>query len=318
MKKTKNFYITLAISLVILAIILVIGTIYDLQISQSLADLTAGRYLSQNLFAIIFESVGENILYLILLCALAVLFHYFYNEPLQKRWVHLIVLITICFMSGIISFYGLHKTIDYMAIYTDFGLNLYLESFWGIVSIIGFSCVFVMLVFFVFGKFKKRTIASLMGFALAVIIVAALSNAIVQGSKLIFDRARYRAMVYEGHTDFEYYTYWFQINNNKFASVSIFASDFFKSFPSGHTCAAASSFLLILLPDFLSKFNTKKWKSFLYSFAIVYTLAVALSRIVAGAHFFTDVFIGGMVTVILVLTIKLFFVEKLKNFSKKK
>lgn len=318
MRKTRGLYITLTVSLSLLAIILVLGTIFDLQISQSLADLTVGKYLSENLFAIIFESIGENVLYLILLCAFAILFHYFYNFSLSKKWKNWFVLVTICVLSGIFSFYGLYKTMGYLATYTNFGLDIYLRGFWGIASIFGFSSVFVMIVFFIFGKLKKETITSLTGFALAVVIVAAISNGIVQGSKLIFDRARYRAMVYEGYTDFEYYTHWFQINSNKFASVSVFASDFFRSFPSGHTCAAASSFLIILLPEFSSKFNTKKWKIFLHFIATVYTLTVAISRIIAGAHFFMDVFVGGMTTIILVYIIKWFFVDKLKVFEKNK
>lgn len=318
MKKTKRFYITLAISLGLLAVTLVLGSLFDLQISQNLADLTEGRYLSGNLFAIIFESVGENVLYVILLCAFAILFYYFYNFPLQKRWVNWFVLVAICVLSVLVSFYGLYKTMGYLATYTDFGVNHYVKGFWGISSIFAFSCVFSMVIFLIFGRLKRKTIVSLSGFALAVVIVAAFSNAIVQGSKLVFDRARYRALVYEGYTNFEYYTHWFQINNNKFASASIFASDYFKSFPSGHTCAAASSFLIVLLPDFMGKFNTKKWKAILYSLAIIYTLTVALSRIIAGAHFFMDVFIGGMTTIVLVFIIKWFFVDKLKFFEKNK
>ena len=134
---------------------------------------------------------------------------------------------------------------------------------------------------------------------------------------MIFDRARYRAMLFEGYTNFDYYTNWFTINTNKFSSVYSFAEDNFKSFPSGHTCAAASTFLLILLPYFYKKTDTKKWKSIFYSFAIIYTLLVAFARIVGGAHFFTDVFIGGMITVACVLIVKFFFTNKLKFLENK-
>lgn len=316
MKKTKKFYVTLAISLFLILTTLVVGTIYDLQISNALADLTPGSYHSGNLFAIIFECAGEDVLYLILLCAFSILFFYFLKNPLKKRWVNISLLVILCVFSVICSFYGLNKTLEYIAIYTNFGLDGFVESIFGKLAILGFSSVISILIFFIFGRLKEETIASLSGFALAVLIVAGLSNAIVQGSKIIFDRVRYRAMVYEGYSNFEYYTNWFVINTNKFSSVSAYAGDYFKSFPSGHTCAAASTFLLILLPNFLEKVNTKKWKIFFYTVAIIYTLAMMFARVIGGAHFFTDVFIGGMVTIAIVFIVKWFLVEKLKFLQK--
>ncbi|NCB48159.1 MAG: phosphatase PAP2 family protein [Clostridia bacterium] len=317
MKKTKKFYNSLAISLFLVVATLVVGTIFDLQISNALADLTVGKYHSENLFATIFECIGEDVLYLFLLCAFAILFFYFLRNPLKKSWINVSLLIILCVSSIICSFYGLNKTLNYISIYTDFGLDSFVANIFGKLAIIGFSISISILIFFIFGRLKKEMIVSLTGFALAVLIVAGISNGIVQGSKLIFDRTRYRAMIYEGYTNFEYYTNWFIINTNKFSSTSTFYSDFFKSFPSGHTCAAASTFLLILLPNFLQKVDTKKWKVFFYSFASIYTLIVALSRLIGGAHFFTDVFIGGMVTVASVLIVKWFFVEKLKFLQKK-
>jgi len=317
MKKTKKFYITLAISLFLVVTTLVFGTIYDLQISNALADLTQGSYHSHNLFAIIFECAGEDVLYLILLCAFAILFFYFLKNPLKTKWINVSLLIVLCFASVICSFYGLNKTLEYISNYTNFGLGNFVESVLGKVAILGFSSVISLIIFFLFGRLKEETIISLSGFALAVLIVAGLSNAIVQGSKIIFDRTRYRAMVYEGYSNFEYYTNWFVINTNKFSSISAYAGDYFKSFPSGHTCAAASTFLLILLPDFYQKLNTKKWRITFYSVAIIYTIAMMFARVVGGAHFFTDVFIGGMVTVALVLIVKWFFVEKLKFLQKR-
>jgi len=317
MKKTKRFYITFAVSLFLVAITLVFGTIYDLQISNALADLTEGSYHSQNLYAIIFECVGEDVLYLLLLCAFEILFFYFLRNSLRKKWVTVSLLVILCVCSVVCAFYGLNKTLGYICDYTSFGLDDFVASTLGKVAILGFSTIISFVIFLLFGKIKNETIVSLSGFALAVLIVAALSNGIVQGSKLIFDRARYRSMVYEGYTNFEYYTNWFVINTNKFSSISAFSSEYFKSFPSGHTCAAASIFLLILLPDFLQKTNTKKWKVTFYSVAIIYTLAVSISRIVAGAHFFTDVFIGGMVTIALVIIVKWFFVERLKFLKEK-
>jgi membrane-associated phospholipid phosphatase len=316
MKRTKKFYITLGISIFLTLAVLTVGTIFDLQISESLADLTAGQYYSQNLFAIICECVGEDVLYIILLCAFAIVFFYLSKFPISKKWLNITLKVLLVVASLICSFYALNKTLTYISNYTNFGLGDFVDSVVGKLAIAGFSAVVAGLILWAFSNVDGHTISSLTGWALAVLIVALVSNLIVQGSKIIFDRARYRAMVYEGYTDFEYYTKWFQINSNKFSSVSAYVSDYFKSFPSGHTCAAASTFLLILLPDFWQKVNTKGWKIFFYSFATIYTLTVAISRIIAGAHFFTDVFISGMVTVVCVLLIKLLFVKKFKSITK--
>ena len=47
--------------------------------------------------------------------------------------------------------------------------------------------------------------------------------------------------------------------------------------------------------------NNKKWKTIFWTVAISYTFLVALSRIVAGAHFFMDTFVGGFTTIILTI-----------------
>ena len=85
--KTKNIVIYSSIAVVFLAIA-ILGTIYDLQISKALADLQPGQYHSKNLFAIIGETIGENILYVLLVSALCILFFYLKNNPINKKWLN--------------------------------------------------------------------------------------------------------------------------------------------------------------------------------------------------------------------------------------
>ena len=68
-------------------------------------------------------------------------------------------------------------------------------------------------------------------------------------------------------------------------------NDAFKSFPSGHTVAAAASFGGIIIPEMYE--NMKKWKPLFWAIPIAYTVLVAISRIVAGAHYLSDVLFGG-------------------------
>ena len=319
MSKTKKIILWSVVSVVLVAIA-ILGTIFDLQISKSLADLNTSSYLTKNLFAIIGETIGENVLYVLLVSSLAIIFFYVLKKPIAKKWLNYTILAFCIIASYVICYYCIDKTLGYIAEHTSFGLDQFLESTLGLIIVLLFSIGVDLCVFILFNKLSLESLSSLWKWAVFVIIVSALSNGIVQASKHIFDRTRYRAMVYVGDTEFSFYTPWYQINTNKFNSISVFAEDFFKSFPSGHTCAAASTFVLVALPTFFEKTNTKKWKTALWTVAIVYTLLIALSRIIAGAHFFMDVFVGGLVT--FVITIVLLEVYKkfvlAKSANKKK
>lgn len=319
MKSKKGFYITTSIIAGLLLILFILGTIYDLQISKLFADLQEGQYYSNNIFAILGESFGENILYILLITSFAIMFFYLLRNPLPKKWLNIILIVFFAIAGYIVSFYCINKTLKYISIYTNFGLDAFLKNTFGKIAIVLISIIVAILVFLCFIKMKKETLQKLSGWALAIMIVSLISNVIVQGAKIVFDRTRFRAMMYEGDTEFSHFTNWFEINKNKFATISgvDLISDYYKSFPSGHTCAAASSFLLILLPNFYDKTNTFGWKFTFTAFACIYTFLVALSRIVAGAHFFTDVFVGGMVTIITVFVAKWFVIEKKFRKSKK-
>ena len=315
-EKTKKIIIWSCAILVFITVA-ILGTIYDLQISKSLADIQPGQYFTKNMFAIIGETIGENILYVLLVCALSILFFYLLRNPLNKKYLNIVLLVSMCIISVVICYYCLNNSLEHLSTHTNNSLDNFLSSALGIISLFLFSIAITACVLFLFSKVKNENILLLWKWALLVIILSALSNGVVQGAKLVFDRTRYRAMVFSGDTDFQYYDYWFKFNSNKFSSVSPYAEDFFKSFPSGHTCAAASSFFLILLPLFFPQTNNKKWKTIFYLTAIIYTLLVALSRLIAGAHFFMDVFVGGFTTIILTI-IAYHLVKYLQSKNKNK
>lgn len=312
--KTKNIIIWSCASFIFITVA-VLGTIYDLQISKLLADIQTGQYFTKNIFAIIGETIGENILYVLLVCSFCIIFFYLLRNPLDKKYFNIILLIVMCISSVLICYYCLNNSLEHLSTHTNNSLDNFLSSALGIVSLFLFSIAITGCALFLFSKIKNENIILLWKWALLVIILSALSNGIVQGAKLVFERTRYRAMVFSGDTEFQYYDYWFKLNSNKFNSVSPYAEDFFKSFPSGHTCAAASSFFLILLPLFLPQTNNKKWKIIFYSTAIIYTFLVALSRLIAGAHFFMDVLIGGFTTII--LTIIAYYLVKYLQIKKR-
>ena len=73
-------------------------------------------------------------------------------------------------------------------------------------------------------------------------------------------------------------------------------ADWYKSFPSGHTSAGAMVITLTLIPSIFAKTNTLAKKVITYTVVVLYVIAVAISRIVVGAHFLTDVTFGAMIT----------------------
>ncbi|WP_297376567.1 phosphatase PAP2 family protein [uncultured Helcococcus sp.] len=114
-------------------------------------------------------------------------------------------------------------------------------------------------------------------FVIISIISILLSFSILKG---IWGRTRFFPM-HQGN-DYTMFTHWWQIPGNS-------GSDIFRSFPSGHTGAAASTFVLILLPSvfYKNKF-IKKYENFFLFGPIVWTLLVQFARIFDGAHYLSD------------------------------
>ena len=138
---------------------------------------------------------------------------------------------------------------------------------------------------------------------------------IVQGLKVPFGRMRYRAMNVIGdfgkNEQFPGFTRWYMVSgqpDKELMRATFGTSDAFKSFPSGHTRGAAATFYLATLGAVLGL--SKKKQIALWVFAVVFTGLVALSRIMVGAHFFSDVLIGGTVGFLCCVLSKEFFVDK--------
>jgi membrane-associated phospholipid phosphatase len=73
-----------------------------------------------------------------------------------------------------------------------------------------------------------------------------------------------------------------------------------KSFPSGHT---ANGFTMIMW-SLLIPGNKKAARRRFTAFAIVWGVMVAISRVILGAHFITDVAVGGYITLVLFFLLK--------------
>ena len=114
--------------------------------------------------------------------------------------------------------------------------------------------------------------------------------------KNIFHRPRYRIAVYGGYCDF--YNWWERcVDYKSIMNMHDIAKEEFKSFPSGHTSVCAMTMLgVVILPFVLGK--EVKHQVLYFYLALAYTLFVAFTRILVGAHYLSDVGMGGLITVV--------------------
>ncbi|MCD7796951.1 MAG: phosphatase PAP2 family protein [Clostridiales bacterium] len=109
----------------------------------------------------------------------------------------------------------------------------------------------------------------------------------IEGLKYLWGRVRFRDLLAAG--SYDEFTPWYQINGINGN----------KSFPSGHTAGAGMSYLLMFMP-YLSK-NKNKSCAVCFLMALIYTSAVAYTRLVMGAHYLSDVTAGGLISFTIVI-----------------
>lgn len=125
---------------------------------------------------------------------------------------------------------------------------------------------------------------ALLVLAITGIVVMAIQLGVTNILKIFWGRIRMRELI--RIDDFSQFAPWY-------LPQGITSSNEFKSFPSGHTASAGMSYLLMLLPFVNEKYKNKQWLLFIVP--LVYTSIVAYTRMVMGAHFLSDVTIGGVI-----------------------
>lgn len=198
---------------------------------------------------------------------------------------------------------------------------------WGQPIYFGISFVVAIISIILVSKIDKNALKRLEALALAGVLFGILCK-IVEECKNITSRVRFREMVAysngflndeglsEGKhspltsamvngTDFGAFTPWYKIGDD----MGIYSRA--DSFPSGHTTYATSTFLLMLVCTTFDRL--KKLAPFALCVATVYTFVMAYTRLVAGAHYLTDVagaMIIGYTVFLIVRSIYNSFVER--------
>ena len=292
----KKKLVSIGLFILIFGSLLVIASLYDYQISVLLAKkgLEGREYYSSNFFGQLIKILGEMPLYIFLSFAGAIFIGNVYR--INRKWLQILVVVLSLILGVVAGYIGCNKICKYSS-----QVNPTLEIFYKgkvmpVVWIIISMMVNTVFLYFISYKYKKLSV-KLLPIALIIVIAAALGQGVVHALKPIFARERFRASHY-----FEYhkiisegYNPWYVIKGSSSTLAKQYGvgKTYFSSFPSGHTACAGIVYCLMYIPFFVKSLDNKKYKWIFIVAPILITGIVALGRIVVGAHYLSDVLVGG-------------------------
>ena len=287
MKITKRGWIEIIACFGAFAVIATIAAFFDLKINKAL-------YGPNCMYAQFFANLGEMPSYFAPPVIGAIIF---FQKTGKSRKVDIAAKV----VGAGITYIGYTVAIGVWFIDNMFKEDLQYKWLYAVF----FGAIMTALTLAAFSKIPDNVMKKLFWFAVFLLIVAALSNVIVQIMKVIWSRQRFRTMtpgnpsypegltaIYPGY-DYDGFTPWYiptaivdqPIRTEEYVNLFKNAdSDAFKSFPSGHTAAASAGFGLVILPDLFPEFRKRRWM--FWVFPAIYTGLVGISRIVAAAHYF--------------------------------
>lgn len=291
----KKAIIIFTVTLCVYVSLMIFATVYDLDISKKLADLRAGEYLSSNIFGRIFETIGEMPVYLISIFALSVIIENLRRR--ERKTILIIIYIILEFILLFIGYYAFRKLFKYLNNHFEFSANLdwTAEIAYFVLALLVFAAVNYFA-----KKYSDNFLNSVMPWAIIVCATVILSQFITQ-IVIKIPAGRYRYCTMNVLDDFSKFTPWYKFNGKivpteEMLAVGI-AKDGMKSFPSGHSCAAASLIILTSLPIFYKKADNTAYKVVVWLTSVAYVVAVMVSRIIMGKHFLSDVLMGTFVAI---------------------
>lgn len=335
-KKQKGIFVFSIIFYLIAIGLMIAGSLYDLQIDKALFN-------PESKFAIGFETIGLFVYWGMWGPLFTVLFltrhnlnecldmlgrvfpfiktvkdtqtkaYKFFNFVVQAIW-------TLGFF--VLTDVGWKKLIE--NVLKNF-VDLSQGAYFGICAAVSVISILI------FSRIDKKTLNKLESLALAGVLFGILLK-LVDIPKDIFHRVRFREMVAASNgifnekglsqgaldgmhtslnrgmmdgTDFSAFTNWYKIGDDR----GIYAHP--SSFPSGHTASSCTLFLSVLFCNAFDKL--KKAAPFALAVSVIYVAVMGFSRMVAGAHYLTDVAGGAILAYtlfIIVLAVYNKFIDK--------
>lgn len=311
-KKNKTLLVFSAFFYAISVILMIIGTVFDLQISKTVFDPQSG-------FALSFEAFGLFVYWGMWGPIFAVLFLTSHNlneclEIIGKvfPFIHPVKNV----QTNTYKFFNTAVTVFFKVLFFVLGVigwkklvENVLKHIFDLSQIFYFAvcAVITALAILAFSRIKKETLYKLEALALAGVLFGIFLK-LIEYSKQITGRIRFREMVAASNgffddeglsfgktknlatrldksmvsaTDFSAFAPWYKICKD--SGIYSHAD----SFPSGHTSCSCALFLSVLFCNAFEKL--KKFAPLAAVFSAFYVLIMGFSRLVAGAHYLTDV-----------------------------
>ena len=278
----KNMRSPLFIVLAVAVTGIMVGSFFDLIISQSIAS-------ASSVIGLAISAIGPTIGF----AGVAVMGGGFIRFALHGEynpWLKVLfwILALACF--GVSIYYPAGEY---------FGINGFYGSApeWvGYLIVLLPEAAAVVLGYFLFKDCKNKNMWII--FVIVIILLLCALLGVIPALKDIIHRPRFRLIEATG---IEFHNWWEPCKNYKELIEQYgTASDNFKSYPSGHTAEAAILLVTTLfLPLADDKFKKLQRPLFIFSCCLI--LVVAFARILAAAHFLSDVSTGAMVMVALLI-----------------
>ena len=318
----------------IFAILVALASVFDFQISKILTkgSLDEGEYISHGFFPVAGEVFGTSPLYIAAALSMGIMF-WFCLKIIPKKPLSIAgavvaaVLIVVAwwfFFKDIVGYFFEHAA--NIAHGEQAEVYEYRHAFGVRLVEVLMALTVAPLTIFAFKGIKEENLKRL-GWMVLAFVSAAVVALLLLNIKGPMGRMRFRAInsdVGKNLIDagiLKGYTPWYKANGQPSEEIiAMFtakwpgASDAFKSFPSGHTCSAAMSYGLIMLPDAIDFKHKKAARLACWIAPILITGLVAISRIVAGAHYMSDVTCGGTIGFLCMLLAREIFVCKGSHF----
>ena len=281
----KRMRIPLIIAWAVAVIGIIFGSFFDYQISSAIAS-------SSNNFALTISAIGPTIGF----AAVAIMGGGFVALIVKGKY-HIALKI----LFGVLAAACLGVSIFYPA-GEYFGVNGFYGAApeWvGYLVVLLPECAAFVGGYFLFKDFQNDKIWIIFCIIVVLLLMALLG--IVPRLKDFIHRPRYRLLAaYEGNPDIYFHNWWEPCKEYKELMTTYdIHKDNFKSYPSGHT--AEASILLVaftFLPFAHKKFEKYQLPLFIGGCGLV--VLVALARIMAAAHFLSDVSWGATIVITLV------------------
>ncbi len=330
--------ISVVLFAVIFATLITLATFFDFQVSELLTKnaLPDGEYYANDFFGVFFECVGSLPIYLFAAFVCCVLF--WVCVKVWKKKPYNIILAVVFAIGSVVAFWlGLKDSIgyifDHVFAVTDPIYFTAIDDVYHSAPVVAIEVLFALLLavcaIFATKHFNEDTLKKLFKLCITATVAVAVANLLIMIIKDPVGRMRFRAInstVGQGlieKGDVAGFTRWYVSNGQPNDGVingfidNYMASDAFKSFPSGHTCAAATVYAIMLVPDLFElkgKRDGLGAKIACWCVPIAITMLVAISRIVCGAHYMSDVTFGGTIAFVCMMISREIFICRGSHF----